>query len=91
MDGLMDLHKSETLMYQGREYRVMGRLRGLIPVGTILGPNTLEEYVTAIDHSITDDGAFPVFGRTQLPDMVAAKENDNPRSVAEHHLLKRNH
>lgn len=53
------------------------------PLGTILGPNGYNEYVTVVAHH---DGRALVAVATQ-PDMEAALRNDNARSMAEHAMF----
>lgn len=72
--------------YAGRDrYTLPGSLRypgGPPPLGTILGPNGLGEYVTVVAH---DNGRALVAVAT-APDMAAAAGCGEPRSMVEQKL-----
>jgi hypothetical protein len=55
----------------------------LPPLGTILGPNGYNEHVTVVAHR---DGRA-VVSLTTRPDIDAAREHGDPRSVVEQKML----
>lgn len=58
----------------------VGRDTRTIEPGTILGPNTMNEYVVALD---TDGQPGTRLGLATVPELEAARHRDEPWSVAE--------
>lgn len=74
--------------YEGRQYRVLGRLNGVRPaLGTILGPTFYEEFATVIE--VDDRGC--VLGLAAAADRKALEERAKDgeiNSLTEHYLTR---
>lgn len=70
--------------------RLIGKLNMYVEPGTVLGPNTTREFVTALEHicDVTDHGpdCYTTFRHTQTKDFSAVRD---PRSVTEFAMMQR--